>query len=875
MITSTVDLPSGIVTFVFTDIEGSTRLVGRLGDGYIGVLERHRQILREAWIRYGGHEISAEGDGFFVAFACAADAVAACADGQQRLAAEPWPEGAEVRVRMGVHTGLATPYGNGYVALAVHQTSRVMSAGHGGQILVSEEAAAAVGDAEGPALQSLGKYRVRDFDEPQEIFGVAAEGLSEEQRSIRAVPAEGHNLVRPLTSTVGREALVSRLAKGLVPGRVVTLVGPGGVGKSRVAIDLGLTVAPEWEDGVWRVDLAAVRQPDLVAPAAAAEVGVPTGSDRLSDLLEHLADRRAVILLDNCEQLIDACRDFVTSLLESCAGVAVLATSRSPIHASGEIVQPVPPLPIPKDTTSVEEVGGSPAVRLFVDRGMAVRPGFSLDEHNVTTVAAICRHLDGLPLSLELAAANLAVQSSSEILAGLENRFLLLRSRDQKSGDRHQTMEGVLEWSYRLLNKAEQAAFRRVAVFGAGFTLDMATSAVALGDVPAQDVPQLVWSLADRSLVVAELAADATRYRMLETVQTYGRERLDETDETRRVASAAALHMLEGLGPWHPADRSWRSSVGVEIGNLRVLIPPLMGEHQEIAQQMAYTIGRYHDVTSAFRDGIEELNRFCNTLTEPGATRASMLAMLADLYLRTGDTEAAGRLVEEADSLRVTHGLPSWDDVGVDRTRGEIARRSGKLQEAIDIARQALERDLSARGRSRMYNLWGTTAAAMGDLETAQLALSKELELNIEVGYEGYIASARGNLAEVAMRLGEMPVAAHHQRACLELATAQGSLPMVAFSLIVAARVAGAEAWWETAVRLHAKAESMLSEVGLVLYEDDRRESDQLMADALDALGEDEFDESSGQGSALETPEAIGVADEVLAAAERRGSVNR
>ena len=866
------ELPTGIVTFVFTDIEGSTRLVHRLGERYVEVLERHREILRSVWVSHHGHEVSTEGDAFLVAFAQADDAVRACINGQRQLLAEAWPEGGNVLVRIGIHSGLATPYAGDYVALAVHQAARIVAAGHGGQILVSEQTAGRLETDGGLDVRSLGRYRLRDFDQPERLFGVYADGLPTDLPAVRAVPADGHNLVHQPSPTIGREEMVARLVDEIRPGRLTTLVGPGGVGKSRVAGDVGVSIAPTWEDGVWRVDLAAVTESDLAAAAVAEAVGAPgrPGTDRWSDVLEHLARRRAVILLDNCEHLVTACEELIGSLFAICEGVGVLATSREPIRLPGELLWPVLPLPLPDpEEMAAGDPLDAPAVRLFVERGSAARPGFVLTKGNTATVVSICRHLDGLPLSLELAAANLAVQSPAEILAGLEDRFRLLRSRDRRPDDRHHTMEGVLEWSYRLLNATEQMAFRRISVFGTSFSLNTASAAVADDDIPAVDIPELVWSLVDRSLVTAELASDATRYRLLETVRTYGRDRLSEANETGPVARNLAGALLDRLGPWHPADRRWLGEVGVELGNLRALVPLLLGDRQELAQQIACTIGRYHDATHSFRDGIEELTRYSDALTQPSAVRVSMLATLADLYLRTGDTGAATRLVDDAEELHLVHGLPEWDDVGVDRTRGEVARRSGDLPGAIAIARRALERDLSDRGQSRMYNLWGTSAAAMGDFATAHQALSQELDLNRRVGYEPYVASALGNLAEVALRLGDIPTAADHQRACLELATAQGSLPMVAYSLIAAARVAGSGREWVAAVHLHAKGEALLSEIGLVLYDDDRQESDRLLTGAGDALGKGSFDAALQEGGALEMPDAIRLADSVLVAAEQ------
>ena len=872
MVIPSSELPSGIVTFVFTDIEGSTRLVHQLGDSYIDVLERHRQILREAWATHGGHEVSVEGDAFFVAFERADDAVRACIAAQLGLLREAWPEHGRVLVRMGIHTGLATPHAGDYVALAVHQAARIVAAGHGGQILVSEQTAGRIEPGDKLDLRSLGRYRFRDFDQPEQVFGVASEGLPDEHPAIRALPADGHNLVRQPNPTIGRDEMIVAASAEIRPHRLLTLVGPGGVGKSRVAGDIGVRIAPLWVDGVWRVDLAGVTESGVVA-AIAEEVGaaIRPGSDRWADLVEHLSSSSAVVLLDNCEHVAATCRQVVGSLFDSCEGIGVLATSREPIRVAGEMLWPVQPLPVPLlDNSAIDEALASPAVQLFVERAAAVRPGFALDDRNTRAVVSICRHLDGLPLSLELAAANLAVQSPAEIVAALQDRFSLLRSRDRGLGERHHTMEGVLEWSYRLLTETEQRAFRCLSIFGSSFSLATASAAVSSDGLAPAEVPQLVWSLVDRSLVVAELAADDTRYRLLETVRTYGRDRLAEAHETEPVAAKLAGHLLDRTGPWHPADAAWLGSAGVEIGNLRALVPLLGDDHQLVAQEIACAIGRYHDASHSFRAGIEELTQYAESLVEPSSVRVSLLATLADLHLRTGDTATAIELVEAAETLHRVHGLPEWDDVGVDRTRGEVARRSGDWSGAIEIARKALERPLSDRGKSRMYNLWGTSAAAMGDFATAQQALAEELELNRRVGYEPYVASALGNLAEVALRLGDIETAAAHQRACLELAAAQGSLPMVAYSLIAAARVAGSRRDWATAGRLHAKGEAVLSEIGLVLYDDDRRESDSLLAEAREALGAGDYDAAIREGSGFETPDAIRLADSVLTPAEQQ-----
>jgi predicted ATPase/class 3 adenylate cyclase/tetratricopeptide (TPR) repeat protein len=870
---SAENAPSGIVTFVFTDIEGSTRLFRRLGPRYVELLERHNELVRSTCAGHGGYVISIEGDSFFVAFGDADDAIRACAAVQRLIAAEPWPEGAQVRIRIGVHSGLASPRGDGYVSLAVHQAARVMAAAHGGQTLVSQETVDRAGPPDALELRLLGRFRLRDFDEPARLYQLAGEALAESFPAIRAMPADGHNIVLESTSTIGRDELIASVAAVIGPGKLVTLYGPGGVGKTRVAKEIGVRVAPDWVDGVWFVDLAGVTESGLVAAAVADAVGAPArpGGERSDDVVEHLRGQRAVIVLDNCEHVLATCAELIVSLEATCPDVGALATSLQPLRVAGEVAWPVAPLVPPTGPQSdAADVLASPAGRLFAERGAAARPGFVIDRDNAGAVGEICRQLDGLPLALELAAAMLAVQSPAEILAGLDDRFRFLRSRDRLTADRHRSLEDLLTWSYECLEDAERVAFRHLSVFAASFSIRTATAAIAGASVAPEDVAELIWSLVDRSLVVADLTANATRYRLLESTHLYGRRLLDESGETVGVATRLAGSLLEGLGPWVPVDRRWVGDVGVELDNLRALVPLVATHQPEQAQELACTIGRYHDASQTYRDGIEEVGGYAEALPVPSSTRVSLLTILADLHLRIGEVDPARWLVEDAEALREKHGAPSWDEVGVDRTRGEVARRSGDLTGAVQIAREGLERPLSDRDRSRMYNLLGTTLTALGDLQAGYIAFAEELELNRSVGYETYVASAQGNLAEVAMRLGDSANAARHQDACLELAVADGSKALIAFSLIMAARLAGEAGAWAAATRLHAQGDALLEELGLALYDDDRLQSDELLAGAREELGDADYARNAAAGRDIDLLEAVALARSLFAKTQRR-----
>ncbi len=870
-------LPSGIVTFLFSDIEGSTRLFRQLGERYVDVLDLHRRVLRGIWTEYQGAEVSTEGDSFLVAFGAADQAIEAAASAQRELTKIEWPHGVTLKVRMGLHSGLAAPRGHGYVSLAVHQASRVIGSSHGGQIIASQDTQFLATPALQEGLRPLGRFRLRDFGEPVRLYQVVGRGLQDDFPAPRATPADKHNIVVKPTLTVGREATLTALIERVVPRQVLTLTGPGGVGKSRIATDLGLAIAAEWEDGVWLVELAGVSEPDLVAGAVADAVGASArpGGIRTDDVLVHLETHRAVVIFDNCEHLIGACRELIVRLQADCEGVAVIATSREPLWAPGEIRWPVEPLDVPLGSGATPAILDAPSVRLFAERGASVRPGFRVDGHNAAAVAEIVRHLDGLPLLIELAASRLAAQSPHEILEGLEDSFRYLRSRDPHLSDRHRTIEGLLAWSYRLLAPREQAALRRLSVFASGFTRQAAAAAVATNGVGPEEVDELVWSLVDRSLVEADFETDETRYRLLETVRAYGRRHLDEAEETKVTAGRLAEWYLQRLGPWLPPDRSWISEVHDEVDNLRALIPLVPEQHQELAQQVACSIGRYHDARQSFQEGIQELTRLVGLLQQPSDVRVSLLATLGYLHLRGGQVDQARKLVEAAGHLQDEHGAPDWDDVAVERARGEITRREGDLAGAVEIARTTLEKPLTDRGRARMYNLLGTTSAAMGDLDTAYDACLEELELNQRLGYEGYVASAHGNLAEVALRLGDMPAAARHQRACLDLAVALGSPALVAFSLIVAARIAGWQHRWTTAVEIHSKAEGELDTIGLVLYDDDLEQSNKLLDTARRVLGEPEFEVARASGRGMTLPEAVTSADQVLASGEQERIVDQ
>ena len=564
--------PSGLVTFAFTDIEGSTQLFRRIGDRYPVLLERHREILRAAWGE-SGWEVKTEGDSFFVAFADPIAAISACVRAQRELTAEPWPDDASIRVRMGLHTGLASPHGDDYIALAVHQASRVVDAAHGGQIVVS---AATAEQITGPArgmMRSLGRYRVRDFDEPVELLQATAPGLAAAFPPLRVLPADRHNLVAAPTTIIGREGELGVLADLVATARLVTVVGPGGLGKTRLVTEFGMRAAAEMDHGVWFVDLAPLNDPNLIVPTVAEAVAAPTSAalDPTAAVIEHLRGRRAMVIMDNCEHLVAGVAKHVDELLRGCPLVSVVATSRAPLGLGGERIWRLAPL-------DYEDA----ALQLFCDRA-----GFTgrLDPTLRTTLVELCRLLDGLPLAIELAAARCDVLAPADIVARLGGRAGFLHSDDPTVSARQRSLDATIEWSCQLLHADEQLAFRRLGVFAAGFGLEAPSAAVAADDIDPYDVPELIWSLVSKSLVVKEPAAGSTRYRMLDTVRVFAQRQLAESGELANVALRLAGFFLDSYGPQlEKTDVQLLAQRSRDIDNVRPLIPIVAPHDEELAQ---------------------------------------------------------------------------------------------------------------------------------------------------------------------------------------------------------------------------------------------------------------------------------------------------
>ena len=551
-------LPTGTVTFLFTDIQGSTRVAQQLGERWPAVLERHNRIVGEAVAEGDGVVFGTEGDAVFAVFHTAPRAVAAAVAAQRALASEPW-DGEPVLVRMGLHSGEGNVSGDSYVGIDVHRVARIANAGHGGQVLMSAAsrmlAEAALPD--GVALRDLGEFRLKDLSRPERLTALIIEGLPSEFPPLRTLDAVPNNLPTQLTTFLGRQRELAEAAALLEGARLLTLTGPGGTGKTRLSLQLAADATERFHDGVYFVPLGGIVNPALVLPTIAQALGMPDqGGGAIDRLAEQLAGKQLLLVLDNFEQVIEAAPQ-VGELLTRLPDARVLVTSRSPLRVYGEQEYPVPPLalPDPRHLPDLEVLSQFASVALFVERAMAVRPGFAVDPSNAPAIAEICVRLDGLPLAIELAAARVRVLSPQAILSRLGDRLSLLAGGSTNLPERQQTLRGAIDWSHELLEPADRIAFARSSVFVGGCDLG-AFDSVALAEWPREagavpDALDAVSSLLDKSLLRQEMdPAGEPRFQMLESIRAYAMERLAELEPeaaTQRRHADHYLAMAEGL----------------------------------------------------------------------------------------------------------------------------------------------------------------------------------------------------------------------------------------------------------------------------------------------------------------------------------------
>lgn len=623
--TPSQELPAGAVTFVFTDIEGSTRMVQALGDDWVAVLERHHRLVGDAIESQSGTVVKTEGDAFFAVFTSPLSAALAAIEVQRSLAAAPWPEGGVVRVRIGIHTGIGVLGAGDYVGLDVHRAARISDAAHGGQVVMSEATAVLVERdlPEDARLRDLGKFRLKDLSEPETIFQLIAAGLATEFGPLRTLDVVPNNLPRQLTSFVGRQAEVEEATRLLEASRLLTFTGPGGTGKTRLALQVAAEMADTFRDGVFFVELASTSDPSVVASHILDSLGLSASArDQTPEarLLEQISDRQLLLILDNFEQLLESA-PLVAAMVRSAPMTKFLVTSRAPLKISGEQEMPIPPLGMREKAggSSVEASLGSEAVQLFTERALAVRPDFIVDEHNAAAVAELVRRLDGLPLAIELVASRLRVLSVSQILGRLDARMLEGGSIDLP--ERQRTIQNAIDWSYELLEPPGQKLFARFSVFSGGGRLEEVERIAGPTEELGADLLDCLGVLVDHSLIRRVDDDGHPRFRMLHVIREFALqclERSGEADLMHERHATAYTGYVETVAPeLLKRDRKeWLDLLEHDHDNLRSALDWAVDTgHADIGFRLAAATWRFWQARGHLH---EARRRVDDVLTLPG-----------------------------------------------------------------------------------------------------------------------------------------------------------------------------------------------------------------------------------------------------------------
>ena len=784
------ELPTGTVTFYFSDIEGSTRLIQQLGDRYPEVLLAHHTIQREALRANHGHELRTEGDSFFIVFDSALNACAGAAAVQKALSDYRWPDSGQVRVRIGLHTGEATLVGNEYLGLEVHRAARIASSAHGGQVLISETTRALAEHALPPGLtiKDLGMHRLKDLGRAERLFQLEIDGLTGEFPPLRTLETTPNNLPTQLTSFIGRDDQVREAKALLVRSRLLTLTGPGGTGKTRLSLQIAADVLDQFPDGVYFVPLAAVHDPDLVPSAIAEALSVQTTGSRrpIEGLLEYLRDRRTLLVLDNFEQLLPAA-PITTALLEGSPGLRVLVSSRAVLRVYGEQEFPVPPLALPdlKSLPNLATLSQFEAVRLFIERAVAVKPDFEATNDNAPAIAGICERVDGLPLAIELAAARIKLFSPQALLGRLDKSLsATLGTGARDLPGRQQTLRGAIQWSYDLLDTGERRLLARFSVFARGGSLAQLEAVCGPpGDLGGLDVVDALDQLADQSLLRRVPDFEEPRFLMLQTIREFAADRLQESDEADAIHHRhleAFLGLAQQAQPelFGPTRKEWLDRLEADHDNFRTALDwAVASGNARAAMLLGGAFWRFWQMRGHIHEGRARLEQVLAMPTSRDFPQERLQALEAagglaywqadmepaqgfydealELTRRAGDKRAIANAIYntafpilvrriQLDRARalLREALPLFqalnDELGVGRTYWGLGN-ADYFQQIFPPARQHLEaaEAIFRRLDSRFDLAWslhtlGLVAFKTGRVDTARASFSEALTLFVQ-----------------------------------------------------------------------------------------------------------------------------------------------
>ncbi len=834
-------------------------------------LARHDLLCRAAVEAGNGTVVKMVGDGMCAVFDDPSDALRATIALQSALVEPMAPNGISLRVRCGLHVGAAERRDNDYFGSVVNRAARIMNAAHGGQVLLSQAVADLVTNRlpDGVELRDLGSVRLRDLANPERVYQVVHPELRQSFPALRSLEAIPNNLPQQVTSFIGRDRQLAETKASLSKTRLLTLLGAGGLGKTRLSLQVAADIVDNYPDGVWLVELAPLSDGQMVAQAVASALGVKEEAGRpvQEALAKHVKDRQLLLILDNCEHLLPACAALVTALLQSGPHLKVLVSSREPLRAAGEATYLVPPLavPDPQNVTPLVVLAQFDSVRLFNDRAVASQPAFQVTDQNAATVAAICHRLDGIPLALELAAARVRTLPVEKIAERLSDRFQVLTGGTRTALPRQQTLRACIDWSYNLLTEQERALLRRLAVFTGGFPLEAAETVGAGGQINESEVLDLLAQLVDKSLV--ELAAEGQRYRLVETVRQYAHELLDksrEVDETRTRHLQFYLALVDeaDMQLLGPEQGVWLARLDIERENL-LSAHAWCGaaeDRGEAGLRLVFGVQLYW-----MRRGILRLGyRVTVEALERRGARARTFARCRALYAAGNIGAAMARYVEAQAYVE--------ESLAIARKMGDKHRVAAALvllgtifsyRNDLASARRCYEESLilsEELGHSlRLSNALGSLAnlhRSEGDLDVAEALFERALALSRKHGHHNNVATILCDLALVSSRRGIIHPARASLFESLTIAENIGSKSLGLVILGIATELALTDGELERGVRCHGASEAEGARQGFVVKREDNILAP-LIGLARNTLGEELFASAQSAGEKLGYDEAI------------------
>jgi predicted ATPase/class 3 adenylate cyclase len=793
------DRPRGTVTFLFTDIEGSTKLWERHPEAMKVALARHDALLRHAIESHRGFVFRTVGDAFYAAFPTAPEALAAALTAQRALRAEEWGE-THIKARMALHTGSVEEPDGDYFGRPLNRVARLLAAGYGEQTLLSLATAELLSDdlPQDASLRDLGERRLKDLDRSERIFQLIVPDLPSDFPPLKTLDTLPNNLPIQLTRFIGREHVMAEVKRLLSASRLLTLTGAGGCGKTRLALQVAADVvdAEHFTQGAWLVELVSLSEPALVPQSFATALGLREEKGRtiLAALTNHLIDKNLLLVLDNCEHLIDACAQLVNVLLRSCPKITILATSREALGIAGETAYRVPSLSLPdtKRSMTIEALTQYEAVRLFVDRAATIQPSFTVTHHNAPAVAQICHRLDGIPLAIELAAARVKVLSVDQIAQRLDDRFRLLTGGSRTALPRQQTLQALIDWSYDLLSERERALLRRLSAFAGGWTLEAAES-ICVGDgIGTGEILDVMTRLVDKSLVVVEELDGVARYRMLETIRQYARDRLLESRES---ADYRGKHLDWYLNLAEETDQKlygaeqlkWLNRLDAEHENLRIALAWSLETAAEKGLRLGVALSDFWTMRGYWFEAGEWLTKLLALPdgAQARVPRAKALAAAAFRANAQGNIARARAMLEE--SLGIWRQL--GNQIGIAQTLDELgylALNENDCERATTFHKEslALSREPGHQaGIARALAGLGNVARAQNDWSKAASLYSESLVLRRGLGHKGEIVRLLWHLGRVAEYSGDYARAHGYFEESLATSREQGDTHLTAWSL--------------------------------------------------------------------------------------------